>query len=132
MTNNNLFDGILIFVEVVRRGGFSAAAKALGHSNSHISKEVIKLESRLNVRLLNRTTRSLGLTTEGEAYFQQCEQLVSDAQTAVELVSHNDATPKGSLRISCPIGFSHDHLKPILSKYLKQYPGVSLKLDLTD
>lgn len=132
MANNDLFDGILIFVEVVKRGGFGAAAKALGHSNSHVSKEVIKLESRLAVRLLNRTTRSVALTPEGEAYFQQCEQLVSDAQTAFDLVAHNDSIPKGALKISCPIGFSHDHLKPVIAQYMEQYPNVSLELDLSD
>jgi DNA-binding transcriptional LysR family regulator len=132
MANNDLFDGILIFVEVVKRGGFGAAAKALGHSNSHVSKEIIKLESRLEVRLLNRTTRSIALTPEGEVYFQQCEQLVNDAHTAFDLVARNDSIPKGSLKISCPVGFSHDHLKPIIAQYMEQYPNVNLELDLSD
>ncbi len=72
MTNNQLFDGIIIFVQVVKSESFSAAAHLLGHSSSHVSKEVNKLENRLGVRLLNRTTRSLSLTPEGEAYFEQC------------------------------------------------------------
>ncbi|MBQ4847001.1 LysR family transcriptional regulator [Pseudoalteromonas sp. MMG005] len=132
MNNNQLFDGILIFVQVVKSGGFGAAAQTLGHSSSHVSKEVIKLESRLGVRLLNRTTRSVALTPEGEAYFQQCEQLVIDAQSALSLVTQNDEIPRGALKISCPIGFSHDHLKPVIAKYMQQYPNVSLEWDVSD
>ncbi|WP_306302208.1 helix-turn-helix domain-containing protein [Shewanella marina] len=64
MTINTLFDGIVIFVEVVKQGSFAATAQALGHSNSHISKEINKLEARLGVRLLHRTTRSISTTPE--------------------------------------------------------------------
>ena len=80
MTNNKLFDGIVVFVQVIKSGGFGAAAEVLGHSNSYISKEINKLESRLGVRLLNRTTRSVALTPEGDVYYQECLQLVMDAE----------------------------------------------------
>lgn len=129
---NKLFDGIVIFTQVVKSGGFSAAAEVLGHSTSYVSKEVNKLEARLGVRLLNRTTRSIGLTPEGEAYYQQCLQLISDAELAVGLITQHDVSPHGVLRISCPVGFAQNHLKPVISEYLQRYPNVSLDLDLSD
>ncbi|RZQ54981.1 LysR family transcriptional regulator [Pseudoalteromonas phenolica] len=132
MTINKLFEGIEVFVEVVKRGSFASAAQQLGHSNSHISKEMNKLEARLGVRLLNRTTRSLALTPEGEAYYQQCIQLISDAQDAFNLVTQGDDTPKGNLKLSCPIGLYRSHIQSILVKFLKLYPNVTLDLDLSD
>ncbi|QQX81174.1 LysR family transcriptional regulator [Shewanella sp. KX20019] len=132
MTINKLFDGVVVFAQVVKSGGFSAAAEAMGHSTSYISKEVNKLEARLGVRLLNRTTRSIGLTPEGEAYYQQCQQLISDAELAVGLITQHDVSPRGVLKLSCPVGFAQNHLKPIISEYLQRYPNVSLELDLSD
>ncbi|WP_105168272.1 LysR family transcriptional regulator [Pseudoalteromonas sp. T1lg23B] len=132
MTNNNLFDGVLIFTQVVRSGGFGAAAQVLGHSNSHISKEINKLEARLGVRLLNRTTRSIALTPEGQMYFTYCEQLVNDAQEAFSLLTQNDENPKGELKISCPVGISQSYIQPVIEQYLSRYPNVKLDLDLSD
>nr|WP_275974028.1 LysR family transcriptional regulator [Shewanella pneumatophori] len=127
-----MFDGIVIFAQVVKSGGFSAAAEALGHSTSYVSKEVNKLEARLGVRLLNRTTRSIGLTPEGEAYYQQCQQLISDAELAIGLITQHDVSPRGVLKLSCPVGFAQSHLQEIISEYIKRYPNVSLELDLSD
>lgn len=132
MTMNKLFDGIEVFVEVVKRGSFASAAQHMGHSNSHISKEINRLEARLGVRLLNRTTRSLALTPEGEAYYQQCSQLISDAQDAFNLVTQKDETPRGNLKLSCPIGLYRSHIQPIVVSFIKQYPNVTLDLDLSD
>ncbi|NOU49142.1 LysR family transcriptional regulator [Pseudoalteromonas sp. JBTF-M23] len=129
---NNIFDGIPIFVQVVKSGGFGAAASVLGHSNSHISKEINKLEERLGVRLLNRTTRSIALTPEGELYYGYCEQLVNDATDAFTLLTHNDNNPKGELKISCPIGISQSYIQPVIEKYVQSYPNVRLNIDLSD
>ncbi|MDP5214132.1 LysR family transcriptional regulator [Pseudoalteromonas tunicata] len=132
MLSNQLFDGIEIFVQVVKCGSFNAAASVLSHSSSHISKEISKLESRIGVRLMNRTTRSLSLTPEGEAYFQQCVQLISDAEQAVSLITADDVQPKGTLKISCPIGFSQQYLQSVIAQYLDMYPNVTLEWDLSD
>ena len=77
---SKLLDGMVIFVHVVKSGSFTLAADISGHSTSYISKEVSKLEDRLDVRLLHRTTRSLSLTPEGELYFQRCQQIIEDAE----------------------------------------------------
>ncbi|MBU2892708.1 LysR family transcriptional regulator [Colwellia sp. D2M02] len=127
-----LFDGVVIFTQVVNSGSFVSAATATGHSNSYISKEINKLESRLGVRLLNRTTRSISLTPEGRVYFEQCQQLVLDAQGAMATLNQSQLTPRGTLKISCPISFSQEHLHNIISDYMRLYPEVDLVLDLND
>jgi DNA-binding transcriptional LysR family regulator len=136
MTHNSkdskLFDGIIIFTQVVKCGSFFKAAEVTGHSNSYISKTINKLEARLAVRLLNRTTRSLSLTPEGKVYFEQCQQLVLDAEDALGLLSQSHVEPKGVLKISCPVAFAQGYLQDFLSKYLQRYPDVELQLDLND
>ena len=132
LTNNTkLFDGVVIFTQVVTYGSFTLAAEHCGHSTSYISKEINKLEARLGVRLLNRTTRSLGLTPEGKLYYQQCLQLVQDAEQTLGTLAQ-DEQPKGTLRVSCPIALSLNYLQPIMSKYMTLYPQVNLELDLND
>jgi DNA-binding transcriptional LysR family regulator len=136
MTHNNpetkLFDGVVIFTQVVNCRSFSAAAELTGHSNSYISKEINKLESRLGVRLLHRTTRSLSLTPEGQRYYEQCQQLVADAQDSLKLLNQGHISPKGKLKISCPVAFSQSYLQGILSEYMQSYPEVQVELDLND
>jgi len=127
-----LFEGVVIFVQVVNCGSFSAAAELTGHSNSYISKVISKLESRLSVRLLNRTTRSLSLTPEGQVYFEQCQQMVFDAQDALALLNQSNIKPKGVFKISCPVDFAQGYLEKVLSEYMTLYPDVQLELDLND
>ncbi len=130
--NSALFDGMVIFTEVVNSGSFTKAAHISGHSTSYISKEIGKLEARLGVRLLHRTTRTLRLTPEGELYFQQCQQLIEDAQFAENAISGQQDKPKGRLRVSCPVGFALSRLRPILGLFSDQYPDITLELDLND
>ncbi|PSV22073.1 LysR family transcriptional regulator [Photobacterium leiognathi subsp. mandapamensis] len=132
MTNNQLFDGITLFVQVVKSGGFGAAAQVMGHSNSYVSKEIVKLENRLGVRLLNRTTRSISLTPEGKSYYQECLQLISDAEQAVAHITQSTVAPKGTLKISCPVWFGKHYLKDVFSAYLTRYPDVVIDLDMSD
>ncbi|WP_318490509.1 LysR family transcriptional regulator [Photobacterium leiognathi] len=132
MTNNQLFDGIALFVQVVKSGGFGAAAQIMGHSNSYVSKEIVKLENRLGVRLLNRTTRSISLTPEGKSYYQECLQLISDAEQAVAHITQSTVAPKGTLKISCPVWFGKHYLKHVFSAYLTRYPDVMIDLDMSD
>jgi DNA-binding transcriptional LysR family regulator len=130
--SSGLFDGIAIFVEVINCGSFTNAAEQTGHSTSYISKEVGKLEARLGVRLLHRTTRTLKLTPEGELYYQQCRQIIDDALEAENAVSGKQGRPKGVLRVSCPVAFGVSKLQPCLAQYTSAYPDISLELDLND
>lgn len=130
--NAQLLNGMVIFVEVVNNGSFTLAAQTSGHSTSYISKEINKLESRLGVRLIHRTTRSLSLTPEGQIYYLQCQQIISDAEQAEEILNGRRLEPKGTLRVSCPTSFGHSRMQTIFSRFLTKYPLVDLELDLNN
>ncbi len=130
--DSRLLDGIAIFVGLVNCKSFTQAALASGHSASHISKQVNKLESRLGVRLLNRTTRHLSLTSEGQLFFERCQQLVLDAEQAQSMVLGQQQQPKGRLRISCPVFLGVAKLNHLFAAYMTQYPQVDLALELND
>lgn len=129
---STLLDGIATFVEVVNSGSFTGAAQNMGHSTSYISKEISKLEERIGIRLLHRTTRTLSLTPEGKTYFQQCQQIVDDAVNAENAVSGVQGNPKGVLRVSCPVAFGVSRLQPFLAQYTSLYPNITLEIDLND
>jgi DNA-binding transcriptional LysR family regulator len=131
-SNKALFDGVDTFVKVVETGGFTAAARSLGHSPSHISKEIVRLETRLGIRLLHRTTRSISLTDLGSVYYERCVRLVADAQEAARRVIESDAEPQGMLKISAPVGFGFGYLSDLLPTFLEMYPRISLDLAFTD
>ena len=130
--NSKLFDGMVVFVDVAKLGSFTLAAESSGHSTSYISKEVNKLEARLGIRLLHRTTRSLSLTQEGELYFQLCQQLIEDAEQAENSISGNQGEPRGKLRISCPISYGLSNLSPVLSWFTEKHQKIQLELELND
>ncbi|MBQ4837990.1 MULTISPECIES: LysR family transcriptional regulator [Pseudoalteromonas] len=130
--NHNVFDGIPVFVKVVQCNSFALAAEQLSHSPSHVSKVINRLEARLGVRLLNRTTRTLALTPDGEVYYQHCVQLLSDAEQTLQLLTHQENKPKGVLKISCPVAFSLDYLRPAVTEYLRKYPNVTIEWELND
>ena len=102
-----------IFVNVVRKGGFSAAARALNRTPSAISKQITRLEDRLDVRLLNRTTRQLSMTDEGEAYYHRATAILADIAETEALVSNKSAAPRGLLRVTCSTTFGRQQIVPI-------------------
>lgn len=130
--NGKLLDGMVIFAEVIKAGSFTKAADSSGHSTSYISKEINKLEERLGIRLMHRTTRTISLTPEGKLYYEQCQQIINDAQQAEFALSGRQLEPQGELKVSCPVSFGLSRLRPILSKFLEQYPQVTLNIDLND
>jgi DNA-binding transcriptional LysR family regulator len=131
-TDSKMLDGVVIFSQVVTNGSFTKTADKTGHSTSYISKEVNKLESRLGVRLLNRTTRTLKLTPEGELYYQQCMQLLEDLSEVVQALDGAKTDPQGTLKISCPVSFGTSRFEPIFTGFLLKYPQVNLDIELSD
>lgn len=130
--NRELLDGMVIFVELIQAGSFTKAADSMGHSTSYISKKMTKLESRLGVRLLNRTTRSISLTHEGELYFEQCMSIVNDAQQAEASINQQQQQPQGTLKISCSTSFGLSHLHGVLAQFMQNYPEVNIELDISE
>lgn len=132
LSNTSLLDGMVIFTTVVELGSFTNAANATGHSTSFISKEINKLEERLGVRLLHRTTRTLSLTPEGQHYFQHSKQLIESAQELELVISGQQQEPTGVLKISCPVNFGSAQLSPVLAKYMQLYPKVKIEVFASD
>lgn len=120
------------FVRAVELGGFSVAARELGLTPSAISKLVTRLEDRLGVRLLNRTTRRLALTPEGEAYFHRTQRILADIDEAENEVARFRAHPKGLIRINVGTAFGMHQLTPALPEFLARYPEVQVDLTVTD
>jgi DNA-binding transcriptional LysR family regulator len=120
------------FVKVVELASFSKAAQALGMTKSAVSKQVQALEDSLKVRLLNRTTRTVRLTDEGELLYQQARQIVDAANEAQRQVKNLNEQPSGSLKINAPQSFGILHLAPALAEFAKLYPEIQLEVDFTD
>ncbi|MCF2859202.1 LysR family transcriptional regulator [Pseudoalteromonas sp. SMS1] len=123
------FDGIFEFVAVAESGGFSAAAKKLGCSTSHISRQVARLEKRTGSILLARTTRQINLTENGAFYYQQCKQLVAGLQQANEQLNQQQFNLSGTLRVSAAGAFAERHIAPALMTFAKQHPELNIEID---
>ncbi len=117
------------FVEVVRQGSFTKAAKALGLPKSTVSRHVTKLEEALGAPLLVRTTRSLRLTEEGETFFQRVATAIESVEEAARAVASQHEVPHGLLRISMPSDY--DHLAPIVASFVARYPEVSVEVNVS-
>ena len=120
------------FVRVIERGGFAAASKDLGITPSGVSKLVTRLEDRLGVRLLHRTTRRLALTAEGETFHLRARDIlaaIADAEAEVSLAGRR---PRGKLRVNCVPAFALHQLMPALPEFIARCPEVELDIALTD
>jgi DNA-binding transcriptional LysR family regulator len=123
---------LVAFVRAVERGGFSPAARELGLTPSAISKLVSRMEGRLGVRLLHRTTRRLSLTPEGEAFFHRAQRILADLEEAENEVARFRARPRGRLRINVGTAFGGHQLVPALPEFLARYPEIEVEVTLTD
>lgn len=125
---NDLF----YFAKVVEAGGFAAAGRLLGLPKSRLSRRVAELEARLNVRLLQRTTRKLALTDLGERYYRHCQAMLVEAEMADEVAAQLSAEPRGRVKLSCPVALAETSLNEMLPGFLAAYPQVNLELLLTN
>lgn len=132
VANIDLLDGVAVFVGVIDAGSFTAAARALGHSTSYVSKEITRLEKRLGSRLLNRTTRTISLTDAGRAYYERCRQIVIDAENAERSINQLQETPSGLLRINAPVSFGSKYLLDVLAQFMHRYPEVKMEVEFND
>lgn len=119
-------------VEVVDRGGFTEASKALGLSPSAVSKLISRLEDRLGARLLQRTTRRVSLTAEGRVYADQVRAILADIDAVEASVGGAEAEPRGSLRVNVAHGFGMAQIVPAIPDFIARYPKVQVQLTFTD
>lgn len=120
------------FVRSVDGGGFSAAARELGLTPSALSKLVTRLEDRLGARLLQRTTRRLQLTPEGEAFYVRSRRILADMDEAEAEVVEAGVRPTGLLRLHCGSAFGMHQLAPAIPLFLERHPGVELDITISD
>ncbi len=123
---------LYLFALVVKQGSFTAAGKVAGLTTSRISRRIAGLEERLGVRLLHRTTRKLALTAIGELYYQHCQAMVSEAEAAAEVVEQIQASPRGRVRVTCPVQTAESVLGAIITDFMLAYPEVRVSLTSTD
>jgi DNA-binding transcriptional LysR family regulator len=124
--------GLLAFATTVDAGGFTAAGRKLGVSGSAVGKSVDRLEGRLGVVLLQRTTRSIALTREGEALYARAKQILVDVRDAEDVIRRARVTPEGRVRVSVPAVLGRIVIIPALAAFVDNFPDVEVELSLED
>jgi DNA-binding transcriptional LysR family regulator len=121
-----------VVVAVMERGSFTAAAEQFGITGSAAARLLTRVESRLGVKLMTRSTRRLTLTAEGETFLPRARRILADLHELEAEISAAQSVPRGPLKISCGNVFGHYHLIPILPEFHERYPHVQLELNITD
>lgn len=121
-----------IFVRVVEAGSFSEAARRLHTAPSTVSKLIARLERRLGVRLLERSTRRLSLTTEGQVYYERSQALLAELDDVERQLSEGGRQAGGIVRVSTSVSFGKRALEPLLPEFWQAYPNVVVDLSLSD
>ena len=122
---------LAFFCLLVKQGSLVATARELNLTPPAVSRRLTQLEERLGVRLLNRTTRRISLTSEGEVYFENAVRILKEIDEMERLVSSSRAAPKGYC-VNAPLGFGRSYIAPAISTFAKIYPDVDVQLHLTD
>jgi DNA-binding transcriptional LysR family regulator len=125
-------DPMRVFISAIELKSFSAAADRMQLTPSAVSKIVSRLEDRLGVRLINRTTRRISATPEGEAYFNGAKYIVAEIDEMEAAVGQSSTRPKGLLRVNTGTAFGVHHLMPKLPLFLERYPEINVSVEITD
>lgn len=120
------------FVQIVDSGSLTAAAEVLGTSLPTVVRTLAALEESLSVRLLNRTTRKITLTDEGRHYLERCRSILSDVDDAELALTDQKSEPIGKLNITAPVMFGKTHVRPIVTRFMKQFHQINVELLLLD
>jgi DNA-binding transcriptional LysR family regulator len=123
---------LVLFAKVVEHNGFSAAGEQLGIPKSRLSRRIAALESRLGIRLLQRSSRRIAVTSVGQLFYERCQALVAIGDVAHEVIQQASSEPQGLLRVSCPITLAQFWLTPLLPEFMEAFPRVKLQLDVTN
>ena len=125
-------NGMRVFAQVVEAKSFSAAADRLGMSKSLASRHVSALERSLSVKLLNRSTRKLGLTEAGALFYEHCARIVQEAELAEQQVTRTQSEPAGLVRVTAVPAFAVRHLLPAFADFRQRYPKIQVKLSCSN
>lgn len=132
MYSSERLKGIDVFVTVADAGSFTAAADRLNLTNSAVGKTVARLESRLGVRLFERTTRSLSLTDAGQAFYRTCQRVLGELEEAEHVLKAEDTDPVGRLRIDLPATYGRRAVMPVIFDFMRAFPNVQPQVSFTD
>ncbi len=117
---------------VVETGSISAASRIFDVQPSSISRQLAALETELGIRLLNRTTRNIGLTEAGSTYYHYSQRIVAELDEANRAVNDLQQSPKGNLKVSMTVGFGESCVLPLVPGFMQTYPDVNIELELTE
>ena len=119
------------FVQIATGGSLSAAARNLGVSTPAVSKRLSQMEQRLRMPLVNRTTRRMSLTPEGEVFLEHARRILGELDDLDQLLAKGRGSPKGLLRVNATLGFGRMHVAPVISRYSRLCPEVEVQLQLS-
>ena len=124
--------GLEVFAKVASAGSFSAAGRALGLSQTMVTKHIAALEARLGIKLFHRSTRRLSITEAGRSYLETSERILADLEAAEAAVAADRVEPRGLLRLNAPVAFGTRQIAPLLSEFAQRHPLVTVELGLND
>lgn len=130
--DNMQIEDLRIYVAVIQAGNFTAAAEQLMLSKQYVSRRIAALEESLGARLLNRNTRKLSVTDNGQLFAQHAQRILDDVQEAELAVSGRRQALRGSFRLSVPMSFGISHLSPFIAEFLSLHPGLQFQVELAD
>jgi len=119
------------FSTLAASGSLSAAARELGVTTPAVSKRLAQLEARIGGPLVNRTTRRMSLTPEGDVYLAHARRILGDLDDLTQLLGSGKGTPKGLLRVNATLGFGRSHVSPVISRFVRKHPQVEVQLQLS-
>lgn len=125
-------DGVATFVQVVEAGSFALAAERLNLTRSAVGKVIARLETRLGVRLIHRTTRSQSLTEDGQAYYERCVRALAELEAAEAELEGGRRAPRGRLRVSLPLAFGQLCVAPVLMNLTRRHPKLQIDMSFSD
>ncbi|MGF1761007.1 LysR substrate-binding domain-containing protein [Photobacterium sagamiensis] len=117
---------------VVETGSISEASRIFDIQPSSVSRQIAALEKELGVRLLNRTTRNIGLTEAGQKFYEYSQRIVSELDEAKRAVNDLQESPKGKLKVSMTVGFGESIVLPLIPEFMAAYPDINVELELTE
>ncbi len=125
-------EDMTIFVRIVDAGGIGKAAEQLNMAKSAVSRRLVALETRLNSKLLIRTTRKSNLTEAGANYYHKAIKIIDDVSELNTQINGTNTALEGTLRMALPLSFGIMHLTPLIDEFKQQHPNLSLKIDFSD
>ncbi|APR34605.1 LysR family transcriptional regulator [Paraburkholderia sp. SOS3] len=124
-------EDLAFFSVLAGRGSLTATARELGVTTAAVSKHLAQMEARAGVALVNRTTRRMSLTAEGEIYLSHARRILGEMDELAQLLGGARAAPKGLLRVNATLGFGRSHVAPVISRFVQRYPDVDMQLQLS-